>query len=135
MAIAALWGTTVGYTDYTGGAVVVETMDNRVIVISRHTFNHLYYKLDEFNAALKDDCIHYANYMYDKATEEYPKWYQDAVAEGIIGYNGYHDYFYEDDGEIAMSPRAVVLMNKYGELKYMERHNFYKYFDVSEECY
>lgn len=133
MAIAAFWGTTVSYTEYPGTSVVVETMDNRVIVISSETFEHLYYRLDDFNAAMKEDCIHYTDYRYDKSIEEYPQWYQDAVDDGLIAYNGYTDSFYEEDGDLIMSPKAIILKNRFGELKYMERYNFYKYYDVPEE--
>lgn len=56
--IAANWGTTVGCTELPT-SVVIEMNDGRVIVISHDTFNYLYFKLDEYTAALKEDCINY----------------------------------------------------------------------------
>lgn len=57
--IAALWGTTVGYQELPE-SIFIEKNDGRVMVISHDTFDYLYYRLDDFTAALKEDCIEYA---------------------------------------------------------------------------
>jgi hypothetical protein len=133
MSIAAIWGTTVGYTE-TGYTVVVETIDSRIIVISRETFDHLYTRLDDFTAALKGDCIEYVVNDSDKDLLEYPEWFVDAVADGIIFTDGCGvDIFYDESGEIAMSPNSIILKNHVGDLRYMESDAFRKYYDTLEE--
>lgn len=135
MAIAAIWGTTAGYTDYLNGTVIVETNDGRVAVFKKDTFDYLYFKLDEFTAALKEYCIHYAIYEPGKKLFEYPTWFVDAVADGYIyeQYQGGLYMFYQEDGEIAMSPNSAVVRNYRGELMYLEGYKFHKYYDTLQE--
>lgn len=139
MAIAAFWGTTAGYTHYPGGAVVVESIDNRVIVISEKTFNYLYYKLDEFNAALKEDCIEYVvinpDHFLEDCVIDYPKWFLEAVDNGDIFTPSKNVIvLYGIDGDIVMRPNSMVLRNYRGELKHMESFKFHQYYDVPEGC-
>lgn len=134
MAIAAFWGTTVGYTEYHNGTVILETTDGRVAVIKNNTFDYLYYKLDEFTAALKEDCVEYVIHEPDKCVFEYPVWYIEACEDGIIFEDEDHScILYDECGDIAVSPNSMILKNYKGELKHFERYKFFKYYDTLME--
>lgn len=64
MKVASLWGTSVGYTEY-GDSVGIEHINGRYAVIRKETFDYLYCRLDDFNAALKEDCISYNILSFD----------------------------------------------------------------------
>jgi len=133
MPIAAMWGTAVGYTEY-GSVVDIETADGRVMVISKKTFDSLFYRLDAYTAALKENCIEYVfNGDVDADIFEFPEWYIDAVEDGIIYGDCGMDFFVEDSGEIAMSPSSVILKNHIGDLKHMESDKFFKFYDTVGE--
>ena len=133
MARAALIGTTVGYTDYYN-CMVLETNDGRIISVSKRTFDYLYYKLDSFTAALKDDCIEYEPNDPMIPDSERPAWYIDAELNGDI-----YDMCgalmfrvnYDTGDAIEMNMRSVVLRNYLGDLRYMEWEDFIKYYDVA----
>lgn len=134
MAIAALWGTTVGYSEAYEGRVTIETVDGRVAVVNKETFDYLYHKLDDFTAALKEDCIQYAINLYDdRCILEYPEWYVDACTDGIIYESCCTLMLYEESGEIAMSRNSVVLRNYKGELRHIEAYKFHQYYDTLRE--
>lgn len=133
MAIAAFWGTSAGYTEY-HDTVIVETIDGRVAVIRKETFDYLYFKLDDFNAALKEDCIHYAINEPEKDLMEYPLWFIEACEDGLIYENERGTLFlYNEAGELAVSTNAMVVRNYRGELSYLEAYNFHKYYDILKE--
>ena len=130
MAWAALIGSTVQYTDYYH-CYTLETIDNRVISVSKSIFQQLYQKIDKFNAALKGDCIEYASNDPMIDLFDQPEWYIDACADLIIYENCGQTYMQDDyHGEVVMSPNSVVLRNFKGELRYMEWDEFLKYYDV-----
>jgi hypothetical protein len=129
--IVALWGTSVGYTDY-GETVGIETNDGRIAIIRKDTFDHLYYRLSEFVAALKEDCIQYAIVSYDKPVCDYPDWFVDACQKMQITQDFGCYIFVDDYGDIAISPDSVVLRNFKGELMHMEYDKFTKYYDTLE---
>jgi len=129
--IAAMWGTSVGYEEshYT---VVITTTDGRVAVISKETFNYLYLRLDDYTAALKEDCISYTVYRTGRPLSHYPEWFIRAYDNGdIYEEEDYEDFiFYCEFGDIVMSSGSVVLRNFKGDLTYMERYQFDKYYDT-----
>lgn len=134
MSIAAFWGTSVGYTDYHNGSVVLETVDGRVAVLNTETFEYLYHRLDDFNAALKEDCIQYVVHNNEKCLTQEPEWFMDAVADGLI----YEEssgvcVFYSESGDIMMNPNSTILRNYRGELRYLEGYKFHQYYDTLEE--
>jgi hypothetical protein len=131
MSKAALWGKSVGYSEY-DGYVTVETNDGRVAAINMDTFNHLYFRLDRFTAALKEDCIEYVIYETNLPLACYPDWFIEAYDNGYIyEEEDYSDFiFYCKHGDIVMGNGSVVLMNFKGELNYMERYQFDKYYDI-----
>lgn len=134
MAIAAIWGTTVGYTDYCNGTVVIETVDNRVAVIKKETFEYLYCKLDGFVAALKEDCVHYIIHKHNKCIFEYPEWFVDACADGIVFEDEVNECILNtDSGEIAVCHNSMILRNYKGDLQHLEAYKFHKYYDTLEE--
>lgn len=61
--IAVLRGRSVSYTDY-GDTVGIETRDGRVKVVSVKTFDDLFFRLNEFTCALREDCIHFTTVDY-----------------------------------------------------------------------
>lgn len=134
MAIAAFIGTSVGYTDYYN-SVFIETTDGRAIVIDKTVFNELYYKLDGYNAAFKEDCIEYASNDYLIDLFEQPSWYIELVEDGVIqSIDCGVDIFYPESGEeITLDPCSVILRNRYGEFRYMEYEDFSRYYDVKPE--
>lgn len=135
--IAPLNGTTSLYTYLPCGNVLVQKMNYRHIVIHASTFNHLYYEIDGAKAALKEDCIEYCRYYPEKHIDDYPKWFKEAMTDGYIEevYRGHqimpgsHIYF-EEGGEVLMSPGAYILRNYMGDLRYMEEYDFKKYYDI-----
>jgi hypothetical protein len=103
------------------------------IVIPQEIFSNLYYELSNNRAALKDDCIEYAIYSPGKSVRDYPEWFYEAYKDGYI-YNedGYdHLIFYSETGNTPMTPGAVVLKNFMGQVNYMERNEFEKYYDIT----
>jgi hypothetical protein len=129
---AARWGTAVGYTNI-NGQVTIEMNTGRVAVISEGAFNRLYYKLDDFTAALKEDCIEYAINNDSESLFAYPLWYVDAFANGIMYRVDGVDYFNGDDknqDDIAMAPGSFILRNHKGQLMYMESDQFDRYYDM-----
>ena len=135
MTMAAFWGTSVGYTDYYNGTVSIETVDGRVAVVNNDTFNYLYFRLSDFVAALKEDCIQYVVNTPDKSIFEYPGWFRDAIANGEIFEDEPGVYvMYGSDGDTEMYPNSMVLRNYKGELMYMDSYKFHQYYDVLEEC-
>jgi hypothetical protein len=133
MSVAALWGTSVGYTEL-NGSVTIEMNNGRVMVVSKATFDFLYRKLDDFTAALKEDCIEYAINDTCELLFGYPWWYVDAYANGIMYRVDGIDYFNNDDknqDEIVMAPGSFILRNYKGELMYMESDQFDKYYDMA----
>lgn len=136
--IAPLHGTTSLYHYLPCGNVLVQKANYRHIVIHESTFNHLYYELDGSRAALKEDCIEYCIYYPEKHIDDYPKWFRDAMSDGWIEevYRGHqivpgsHIYF-EEGGEILMSPGSIIMKNFMGDLKYMESDHFARYYDTT----
>jgi hypothetical protein len=134
MSWAAMWGTSVGYEDFED-SVLIENNNGRVSRIRKETFDALFIKLDEFTAALKEDCIEYIICHPELPLETYPEWFIDAVHEGWI-VRDYETYFFLDtysEGELAMSPDGVILRNFLGDLKYMEIDEFTKHYDTLGE--
>lgn len=134
MAIAALWGKTSRYAEFQNG-ILIETIDNRIAIVSKDSFNSLYYKLDDFTAALKEDCIDYAVYSKDNPVCKYPDWFIEAVQNGdIYQEDDYEDLiFYCEYGDIVMESGSVVLRNFLGQLNYMLPHQFRRYYDTLGE--
>lgn len=131
MSVAALWGTTVSYAEFPD-SVMIETLDGRVGRFRTDTFDYLYTRLTEFTAAMKNDCIEYMIYQPNISFEDCPQWFIQAIEEGYIyAEEGYDDYiFYHECGDIVMSPGSVILRNLYGQLNYMEKSEFDKYYDT-----
>lgn len=135
MTIAAFWGTSVGYTEYGNDSVVLETIDGRVAVIKKATFDYLYYRLDEFNAALKEDCVHYAVYSPEKdLIDDYPTWFIEACEDGLIYDDSrFNCFLYEQNGEVAVAPNSIIMRNYKGELKHIEGYKFHQFYDTLRE--
>lgn len=131
--VAAVWGTTVCYTEYYD-TYIIERTDGNVKVVYKETFEYLYHKLDKFTAALKEDCIEYAINDNNNPLTDYPEWYLDARFDGVIYSNcAGTTMLYEESGEIAMSPNSIVLRNFKGELRHIEAYKFHQYYDILEE--
>ena len=133
MSIAALWGTTFGYSDF-GDTLMIETTNGRVCVTGKDTFDYLYFRLSDYVAALKGDCIEYVRYHPDKELEDYPEWFIDVMEEGWLT-NDYGTFIFLDGdyGNLAMSPNDVVLRNFRGDIRYMSAEEFGKHYDTLED--
>ena len=127
---AAIWGTSVHCEDF-GDSFLVENHRGGIARINNEVFNKIFVRLDEFTAALKEDCIEYTVYQPNKPLSEYPDWFINAYYNGDIFEVDYGTFiFYEENGDLAMSPGSIVLRNFRGELKYMESNIFEKYYDT-----
>jgi hypothetical protein len=127
---APLHGTVANYCHLQDSKIMVQKKDYKYIVIDQDTFYDLYFELDDVKTALKEDCIEYILYDPDKRIEDYPEWFEEAIEEGWIT-NEYGTFIFLDiNGELAMSPGSVVLRNFMGDLKYMEREDFEKYYEI-----
>lgn len=75
--------------------------------------------------ALKSDCILYHWFDPSVPLHETPAWIRDEVIDGRIFefYDGAW-YYYEDEGDIAISPYSVFLRNKKDEIKHIELDTF-----------
>jgi hypothetical protein len=129
--IAPLHGTTVIYCHSPDSKVLIQKDDYKYRTIPLDLFNRLYIELDGSRAALKEDCIEYTIHRTYKPLDHYPDWYVDAVySEAIYSTVDGQWLFYEDDGEKLMSPGSVVLRNFMEDLRYMEREDFDKYYEL-----
>lgn len=135
MSIAAFWGTTVGYSKYHNNTIVIEKTDGSVAVIKEETFNYLYLRLDDFNAALKEDCIEYVVIEADRGVLDYPEWYFEACSDGVIYQNSdicvFHDH--KKEKQIQMYPGSIVMRNYKEELKHIESYKFHQYYETIRE--
>lgn len=136
MGIAPFKGTVSLYSYLDFGHVMIQKNNYEFTVITQEIFHQLYYELDDSKAALKGDCIEYCTYHPNKPLIYYPDWFGKAMEDGWI----VNDYpgdlvFLEETGEVAMSPGSVILRNIMGDLKYMERDDFVKYYEPIDEWY
>ena len=104
--------------------------DGRHTIVSMKLFNELYLIVNDYDCALKEDCIEYVVHEWNKPIEHYPEWYQFAVKCYEIFKIGDSWHFYTENGEIAMSPRAIILRNIKGELRYLEFPTFYDIYRI-----
>lgn len=131
MARAALWGTSVGYTETNGSVEIECPTTGRLMVVSKATFDYLYYKLDDFTAALKENCIEYVINDDCEVLIGYPQWYVEAYADGIMYRLDGVDYFSDEKGEMVIIPGSVILRNLKGELMCMDARQFDRYYDMA----
>lgn len=132
MGIAALWGTSVGYS-LINDSVLIETGEGRVAVIRSDVFEYLYFKLDDYTAALKENCIGYFIYDPCKSICEYPAWVIRAMRDNWIVEDEGSFIFVNDTETITLDNTSVILRNFMGELKYMDLDEFCKYYDILGE--
>lgn len=131
MALAAIIGTTVGTHNYFH-SVVLEKTDGSTMPIAQEIFDNLYYRITNFTAALKTDCIDFASNDIMGDLFDQPVWYIELVEDGIIRMECGMEYFYPDTGEeIAINPGSVILRNFEGDYRYMEYNEFVKYYDFA----
>lgn len=129
--IAPLRGSTILYM-YLLDDMVLLMKDNYNYFVTRvKAFEDLYEQLDDRTAALREDCIEYTIYHPDRPLCEYPEWYINAYDNGMIFQDDKGDFlFYELDGDMIMTPGAIMLVNFLGQLKYMEADEFERYYEV-----
>lgn len=133
MTIAAYWGTTSSYTYNLDGTVMVETPDHRIMSVSEETFEYLYFKLDEFTAALKEDCVRYVINKPGTLLRDLPKWYSDLIIEGTVYILDGIPILNEESGEIEMAKNSVLMQNYKGDLRYLEGFKFHQYYNTLED--
>lgn len=137
--VAVLKGKTTLYSYLDGGKVLLMKENYKHMTVTHDTFVRLFYRLTENLAALKEDCIDYVVYYPYQPLLAYPKWYIDAHESGEIFEQEFgHSIFYDTTGELLMSPGGIVLKNIQNRLRYMEREEFDKYYEVpggyDDEC-
>ena len=130
--IAALQGRVVGYTDYLN-SIVVEKSDGRVAVIRDRIFYSLYHTLDQFQAALKEDCIEYVRFddsLYLEERIELPQWFRKAEKEDRIYESCGIDYLVNEHGEHEEIPYGWIVMRNFKDhLRLIDPQSFGQYFD------
>lgn len=128
--IAAVRGTTSLYVYLDGDKVLILRDGYQYRVVSTDTFHAMYTPLSLEYAALNEDCIEYVIFHPDKSLWEYPQWYNECIYHGWIVKEYYGWTLITIDGEMALPPGCVILKNKFGELKYLERNEFDKYYVI-----
>lgn len=132
--LAVVKGKTVIYSELSDGWEYLLLKDNyRYMTVSAETFNSLFERLTDTLAALREDCIEYVIYSPYTPLLAYPKWYIDEHHDfggSLYEHSFGTTYFYEESGELLMSPGSVVLRNKLGDVRYMERETFFKYYEI-----
>ena len=130
MALAHLHNTASIYAELPYDNILIQRSDGETTLITEESFNHLYFRLDDEIAALKEDCIEYTIVSYDLPVDRYPDWFVEAVHDGIIFVNDEVWLFDKDSGWIPMADGSVVLRNFLGELRYMEYEQFDRYYSI-----
>lgn len=110
---APLRGTSSLYSYLPGSRVIIYRNDHKHIIINQDIFEKLYFKLDDFTAALKEDCIEYV-----------------VVEDGLIYEN---DFFSIEHKRMSIRPDTIIMRNFKGELMPIDPEKFDKYYDVLEE--
>lgn len=133
--IAPLKGSVSHYCYLPSKKVMIQKSDYRFIVINENTFDELFFELDGVKTALKSDCIQYVIYDYDIDFETCPQWFIQAIEDGrIYGENNYNEYIKNDRrGCIILTPGCIILKNFSGQLMYMDRYEFEKYYEMIGE--
>lgn len=128
--LAPLMGSVSYYRYLSSSEVMVQKSVDDYIIVNNDTFENLYYELDGYRAALKEDCIEYAVYNLYKPLEYYPDWFVEEAYKGRITMcEGVH-VFKDRNQTIVMSPESIVLRNSFGQLRYMERDVFNEMYDL-----
>lgn len=100
------------------------------ILVKPDTFNYLYVELNDELCALKEDCIEYVIYRYEKSSDEYPDWYLKALDDGTISNKcGFH-IFNNGKKDVVMRQYSVILRNFKGQLMYMDKNAFREYYEI-----
>lgn len=99
----------------------------RIFRTNYDVFNRLYESesLGGNVCALREDCIDY--YWFDPSVpiHETPKWIKEEVIDGRIFefYDGAW-YYYDLEGDVAVSPHSVFLRNKKNRIKHIDLDTF-----------
>lgn len=131
---AVLLDTYVTYAETDNQRVIIQKGDGRWKSISVDTFDILYHKLNRAFAALKSDCIECVIHDDSKPLFSYPEWYIQMVYNNLI-YNVdgvYYYYDYEADSEVVITHGCIFLRNYLGDITYMDRETFNKYYNLME---
>ena len=137
--LAVLKGRTSIYSELDDGKVLILKDNYQYTTVSKENFEILFYKLTESITALKEDCIEYVVYYPYSPLLAYPRWYIDAHFDGELYEDAFGTSIFVDrSGELLMSPGSIVLRNYRGDLRYMERDEFEKYYETpggfNDEC-
>lgn len=85
-----------------------------------------YVILDQHHICLREYTVEY--FIFDTQGCVVPEWFEEHVELGIVHNDGLGYRFYDDRGEIAMSPRCVFLHNDRNDLWYLEPEEFRMYY-------
>lgn len=128
--MAPVRGSTSLYSYLKDGMVLLMKEHYNYFVTSKEAFEDLYIQLDDTKAALKDDCIEYVVYHPDKPLACYPDWYIAGYDNGMIFEDDTGNFlFYDLEGDMAMAPGGIMMVNYLGQLKYLERDQFERYYE------
>lgn len=132
--MAVLKGKTVLYGDLEVDDSVVIIKDNYNFKhIKTKTFDDLFYRITDEFAGLKEDCIDYVIFDPWRPLFMYPRWFIQAYHDGWMFEEDSDNWVYYDmNGDVAMAPGSVMLHNRFGELRYMERNDFEKYYHTRD---
>jgi hypothetical protein len=131
MAIAYLHNSASIYAELPYNNILIQKSDGETTLITGESFDHLYFRLDDEIAALKENCIEYTIVSYDLPVDRYPDWFVEAVQNNLI-FIDEEAWFFDDPhkGETLMYDGGVMLRNFLGELRFMEYEQFDRYYSI-----
>lgn len=130
MAYAYLHNTASIYAELPFNNILIQKSDGETTLITGESFDHLYFRLDDEIAALKEDCIEYTIVSYDLPVDRYPDWFVEAVRDGWILIDDEAWFFTDYSGDTQMTDGSVILRNFLGELRYVEYPEFDRYYSI-----
>lgn len=116
--------------------IIIRNKREEILVCDIASFEKDFLFIGNNRAALKDDCVEYFEYSIDiSKNQPVPEWLSDKLYHDyyIMEHNAYDILYFNDGGnQIAVSPRTIFLMNRLGDVTYMEPLDFYKVFETGD---
>lgn len=127
---APIRGTSVIFSELKDDMVLLMKDGYNYFVTKLEVFDDLYIRLSYNRAALITDCIEYVVFYPEIPLALYPDWYIEGYDNGMIFEDDNGNFlFYDLDGDMAMAPGSIMMVNHLGQLRYNERYQFEKYYE------
>lgn len=103
-------------------AVFLLNKRNEVKLLELDQLDTMCMRLTSRHCAFIEDCFLY--YIYEGRSGVIPEWFMEQVEYGIVARQYGEWVYYDNRGEIAMSPSCVFLWNERTDMHYMETEDF-----------